>query len=251
MVIEPRGEYWVTFDVAEEEAAALEDATGRGDDRVGGVITKEPSDGTALVVFEVVADDDGRAWQIAEEIYEQLRGLAHLENAPPLGGTVTRLKDALATVPPAAPPSPRRGPIRATPPRFEQLLDKAEALLLQDEHEQTVVVAQTACEVAIGDAMRRLIAQRAPFMQSAMEGFINRQFGLSTKRMVDLWHALSGDDIRHTPGQLWERYEKHRGLRTRVAHEGSEASHQEAEASLKVAREVCDYVIPRSFSPAI
>lgn len=49
-------EYWITFDVLETEAAELEEATGVGyDERVAGVITQDPSDGTAMVAFQVRA----------------------------------------------------------------------------------------------------------------------------------------------------------------------------------------------------
>jgi hypothetical protein len=111
-VNDTRGEYWVTFDVLESEAAQLEGATGGADDRVGGVVTQEPSDGTAMVVFQVVADDPDGAWRQAEVVYEELRGLAGLANAPSLGGTVTRLRDAPSTAPRTV-PAPSEGPPRS------------------------------------------------------------------------------------------------------------------------------------------
>jgi hypothetical protein len=231
------GEYWVTFDVLETEARQLEDATG-ADDRVGGVITQEPSDGTATVVFQVVALDDEGAWREAEEAYETIRQGAQLDNAPALGGTVTRLRDT-----PVAPPAPPRQPttpVAAAPQPYETLLERAHTLLDQKEFEHATIAAQSACEVAIGDSMRRLIFARAPSLQRALEAFIGKQFALSNGRMTDLWRALAGDDIRKA--DFWMRYRGHVARRNGAIHEGSSVTRAQAEDSMQVAREVCDYV---------
>jgi hypothetical protein len=235
------GEYWVTFEVLETEAGALEGATAAADDRVGGVVWQEPSDGTAMVVFNVVADDPDSAWHEAELIYEQLRELAGLANAPSLGGSVTRLQDA----PPDAiqkPYASHAPPQASTPQPHERVITRAVALLDQGEYEHATIAAQTACEVAIGDAMRRLIARDLPALQKALEGFIHRQCSLSQPRMADLWQALTGEDMRQAPGNLWNRFDTHRKRRNAIVHEGRAAAREEAEHDVQAAREVCDYV---------
>lgn len=82
-------EYFISLDVLATEAQRLEDATGvKWDGRVGGVITKEPSDGSAYVVFQVRAGDEDAAYADALEAYEILRSDAGLDPAPPLAGRV-------------------------------------------------------------------------------------------------------------------------------------------------------------------
>jgi HEPN domain-containing protein len=237
------GEYWVTFDVLETEAKALEDATGVGaHDRVGGVVTQEPSDGTAMVVFEVVALDQDGAWREAEEAYEALREDARLENVPPLGGSVTRIREAPSeVVARAEAPRPSTVSIAAPPQPHEGLLDKARALFEKDEYEYATVAAQTACEVAIGQSMRRLMPANPAGLRKALEGFVNKQFSLSQERVADLWSALAGEEIRQA--DFWSRYREHVVRRNGVMHEGSSVTRSEAEESLRVATEVCDYVI--------
>lgn len=233
------GEYWVTFDVLETEARRLEDVAS-DDDRVGGVVTQEPSDGTAMVVFQVVAYDQDGAWREAEEAYEKLRQAAHLDSAPSLGGSVTRLRDSpIAASRPPAPPSltiPTVGP----PQPHERLLEKARTLFDQHEYEHATIAAQSACEVAIGQVMRRLIAVHATSLQKALEGFISRQFSLSQSRMCDLWGALSGHDIRQA--DFWTRYREHAVRRNGVVHEGNSVTRAEAGESIQVALEICGYV---------
>jgi hypothetical protein len=230
------GEYWVTFDVLETEAKALENAAGASvHDHIGGVVTQEPSDG-----FDVVALDQDGAWRQAEEAYERLREDARLENVPPLGGSVTRLREAPSAVVTVAELRPSTVSIAAPPQAHERLLDKARALFENDEHEYATVAAQTACEVAIGQSMRRLMPTSPASLRKALEGLINKQFSLSQERVADLWSALAGEEIRQA--EFWTRYRQHVVRRNGVVHEGSSVAEGEAEDSLRVAMEVCDYV---------
>jgi HEPN domain-containing protein len=235
------GEYWVTFDVLETEAQHLEDATVSADDRVGGVVTQEPSDGTASVVFQLVAYDQDGAWREAEEVYEKLRRDAGLENAPSLGGSVTRLRDAPVPVPTPPKPRPSHTPVVPPPQPYEPQLEKARTLFDLGEYEHATIAAQGACETVMAQSLRSLIAVHASSLQKALEGFISRQFSLSQGRMCDLWGALAGDDIRQA--EFWKRYREHLTRRNSVIHhEGSSVSREQAEESMVVAREFCDYV---------
>jgi hypothetical protein len=227
------GEYWVTLDFLDSEARALEEATGYGDDRVGGVVTSEPSNGTAIVVFQIEAFEPEEALTEAEGIYGQLRTYAGLPDAQPLSGTVTTLLEPRSEPPiepPTAPP----------PPAYRRLLDKAEALHIADEHEYATVAAQTACEIAIRDALRRQLARQSSTLLRSVEGFIGRGWAMTDTRVADLWVSLTGDDPRQAT--FWSAYRTHVRRRNFVVHEGIAVSSDEAAESIAVAEQVCVHV---------
>lgn len=226
------GKYWVTLDFFDSDTQALEEATGSADKRVGGVVRGEPSDGTAAVAFQVEAFELEDALADAEGLYQQLRADAGLPPAGPVGGTITTLTEPRfepAVEPPTAP----------TPP-YRRLLDKAEALRVAGEHEYATVAAQTACEIAIRDALRRQLARQSPVLLFSVEGLIARGWAMTDRRVADLWVSLTGDDPRRAA--FWQSYKTHVTRRNSVVHEGTTVSSDEAAESIAVAEQVCTHV---------
>jgi hypothetical protein len=243
------GEYFISLDVLDIEARRLEDATGvKWDERVGGVITKEPSDGSAHVVFQVPAPDPDAAYGEALQAYEALRSDAGLDPAPPLAGSVTLLRelDETASTPRAGPPAPIPPPPKALPPRpHEPWLNKARELLTAGDPDYATVAAQTACEVAIAQTLRVLIAKHSPALQVALEKLIGDRFTLANDQVATLWRELTGDSVNKAA--FWEPYTRHRVRRNGIVHEGQSVEAPQAAESVQIAEELCGHVI--GFAP--
>jgi HEPN domain-containing protein len=233
------------FDVLESEAPELEEATGvEYDERVGGVLTQEPSDGTATVAFQVQATNPNSAYADALDAYEQLRRRAGLAVVPPLSGTITQLRGPATTG--AGPPGASHPPpaVTAEPLPHERLLEKAHLLAGRDEHDYATVAAQTACELAVARGIRRLVADQAPHLQASIEKLIGRRYSLSQKAVSDLWDQLARDDIRSA--DFWHGYTEHLVRRNAIAHEGASVTSDDADSSIETAEHFCEHVTTRT-----
>jgi hypothetical protein len=250
-------EYWVAMSVRDVDARALDDAThAEYDDRVAGVIFEEPSEGFALVAFQIRAPDNeshpNAAHVQAMDAYDKLRRNARLdEDASPMMVTTVRLRRMPAMSASAfdALPPPRATRRVASLP-YQRLLLKARNQYAMGRHGQgqydaATVVANAACEVAITEAMQRLIAVHASRLQLALEGLIgNSRYSLNDPRVANLWDALAEDEIRKA--DFWEGYQRHLKRRNGVVHAGKSVSRDEADESIDVAQDVCDHVTDRS-----
>src|SRR5450755_1485083 len=242
-------EYWVTMSVRDIYARALDDATDvEYDDRVAGVISEEPSEGFAVVAFQIRAPDTNAAYVEAMDAYDKLRRNAHLgEDASPVMGTTVELRrmPAMSAAAFDALPPPRATRRVASLP-YERLLLKARNLYAMGRHGQgqydaATVVAHAACEVAITDAMQRLITVHAPRLQLALQELIgNSRYSLNDPRVANLWDALAEDEIRKA--DFWERYQRHLKRRNGVVHAGKSVSRDQADESIEVAQDVSDHV---------
>ncbi|HEV3071848.1 MAG TPA: hypothetical protein VGY76_10545 [Solirubrobacteraceae bacterium] len=231
------GEYWVTFDFLDSEARELEEATASADERVGGVVTSEPSNGSATAVFQIEAFNPQQAYQEAEGLYATLRADAGLAQAAPLGGTVTTLREPV--IEPSAPPAPP-----PPPPIYRRLLDKAYALHEAGEHEYATVAAQTACEVVIAAAVRRQFAMQSSILLRSVEGLIGGRWAMTDKRVRTVWTSLTGDNLGEA--DFWRDYNAHIGRRNQIVHAGGTVTPDEAAASIAVAEKVCGYMVENS-----
>jgi hypothetical protein len=232
------GEYWITLDFLDSEAHEVEQATGSVDQRVGGVVTREPSDGTAMVVFQIEAASHEEAYAEAVELYADLRATAGLAEAAPLAGTITTLREP--GIEPRSEPSPP-----PPPPPYRRLLNKAKALNGAGEYEYAVVAAQTACEVAIGDAMRSQLARQSSTLLQAVTDLIGGgRWAMTDKRVQGVWAGLTGDGFRQL--DFWPAYDQHTGRRHKIVHAGGTVTEDEAAASIAVAEQVCAYMVDNS-----
>ncbi len=240
-------EYWVTMTIPEADAAALEKAVGvEPDDRVGGVIWHEPSDGLAIVAFQIRAPEqespgDMTVFNEANDAYRTLRRNAGLDPDEKPGMTTSvelRVLPDTGALPPPATRKPASLP-------HEGLLLQARTVYVHSrgelgEYGHAITVASTACEMAIARAMRRLMAANVNELHPALEGLIGNRFSLTDKRVVVLWDALAGDDI--SDARFWAGYKDLQARRQAIAHEGESASRTEAEQAVEIAQELCEHV---------
>jgi len=231
------GEYWITLDFLESEARELEEATISADERVGGVVTRVPSNGSATGVFQIKAFSPQAAYREAEELYASLRASAGLPKAPPLGGTTTELKEPAVELPAPATPPP-------SPPLYRDLLNKAQSLHQAGEHESATVAAQTACEVAIAEAVRRQLARQSSHLLRSVEQLIAGRWAMTDKRVRSVWTSLTGDTLGNA--DFWPDYDAHTGRRHKIVHAGGKVTLDEAAASIAVAETVCAYMVANS-----
>lgn len=122
----------------------------------------------------------------------------------------------------------------------ERLLSKARTLLADGEFDYAIVAAQTACEIAIARAMRRLVAAQAAHLQTNIEALLVGRYSLSDKRVSSLWDSLAVDSIRSEA--FWEPYVEHRARRNAIVHQGTTYALAEAKSSIQVAEGLCLHV---------
>lgn len=240
-------EYWVTIRVPEVDATALEKAVEiQHDERVAGVIWEEPSDGSAIVAFQIrapsqVEPGDMRVFNEAQEAYGELRKTAGLSEER--GGMLTSME--LRVLPDTGEPLPPRVMRKPASLPHDRKLLQAQTVYVHSrgelgEYAHAVTLACTACEMAVTRAMRRLMAAKVADLHPALERLIGNRFALTDKRVVALWDALAGDEI--AKANFWPRYQEVLDLRQSITHEGESASRAQAEAAVTTARDLCDHV---------
>lgn len=240
-------EYWITMRIPDTDAVALEQAQDiEHDDRVAGVIWQEPSDGSAIVAFQIRGPVEPSVGNFAVvndamDAYRILRRNAGLDPDEPPGITTSM---ELRVLPDAGALPPRATPTPASLP-YERLLLQARTAYAHSrgelgEYGQAITLASTACEMAVARAMRRLMASRDSDLLPALEGLIGNRFSLTDKRVVAMWDALAGDGISDT--SFWSGYKELQARRQAVAHEGESGSRGEVEKAVAIAQELCNHV---------
>ncbi len=112
------------------------------------------------------------------------------------------------------------------------LLALAKQLCTAGEYGVAVVVAHIACEVAVMRAFdRAFTAQGLEFLQDAVMAFCPG-YNLDNNRIRRLYTSLTKDDIASQP--FWASFSASAQRRSRMVHEGSKPTPQEAADSLKV-----------------
>lgn len=124
--------------------------------------------------------------------------------------------------------------------RDSELLDRANDLVAQGHHDLAVIVAQTACEVLVADAMRAVARGHA---SDELYPWLLQRVGSYT--LIDnqtrkLWNALSATSIQQEP--WWSEYREHVRRRNQIVHEGQRVDVEAARASLAAARALFEYV---------
>jgi hypothetical protein len=126
------------------------------------------------------------------------------------------------------------------PPEYpEELVDLAQRLTTEHHYGPAVLVAQMACEVAIGRAIVSLLERHDvkadEWADTQTGGFSFLNAGVNA-----LYRSLTGVNVKKE--DFWKEYEEHARLRNKVAHRGKEVIEAEAERSWKVAQHVVQHV---------
>jgi hypothetical protein len=219
--------YLITLDAPDQDAAALEDATAYGDDRVAGIVTGD-IDGVpvaAKVQIEVEAPTVTSAGQEAQQIYADLRahaGLPEIGEQPtaimPLNPLVTFSMDQT---------------------RFFVL---AEEMYDKEHYDFTVVAAQTACELLVEGAIQFAVSRHATEQLAQVIPDLLTSYTMLDQRGPKVWKAVTGRSIRE-PKAVWDGYRTHVERRNALIHKGARVTRDEAAKSLTATREFARQVV--------
>ncbi len=181
--------------------------------------------------------------------------IARGEDPPPESGTGCVISPKVPPTPSDPPPPrsvivsgedrpPERGYVilpRFPPiPLYETLLVTARNLIGSNEFSVAVVVAHMACEVKVARVLTDSFqAKGLTHLEEAVVDLLPG-YNLANKRIRNVYNAIKGDDIHNQP--FWAAFVASAERRNKVTHEGLIVNKEEAEASLKVARELVDYL---------
>ena len=200
---------------------AFERAAGE-DERVGGVVEDE-STGGLEVYFELPPADVDGLFNQARGLYERIARTAGVPAPDPLEMTLSGFEALM---------------VQAT--RDRQLIDRARELVDRGQHELGVILAQTACEVLVADALRSLIH---PHLSDQLRPWLLgrvKSFTLLDDPTRRLWNDLTGRVIQDQP--FWAGYKAHVERRHGVVHAGDRVDAAAARSSLDAAVALFNYV---------
>jgi hypothetical protein len=205
--------------VLPEARRAFEEAAGE-DKRVGGVVEDEKT-GELEVYFELAPGGVDRAFNEARGLYARIAASAGV-------GVPDSMRISGFEV------------LMLQPSQARQRLEHATDLYEREEHALAVVVAQTACEVLIGEVLPTLVQPHVtddlfPWVLERV-----RQYTLNDHQTRDLWSVVAGSAIQEQ--EFWSSYKAHLDLRNRIVHRGESATAGQAVVSLATARALIDYV---------
>jgi HEPN domain-containing protein len=204
-----------------EARSAFEDAAG-DDQRVGGVVEDETT-GDLEVYFELPASDVDRAFNEARGLYRRVVEAAGLAVPEPLELAISGFEALM---------------VQAS--RDRELLSRAHELMERNEYDLTVIVAQTACEVLVADALRSLLHphvsdQVRPWLLGRVTSFT-----LMDDPTRALWNQVTGSTVQDQ--SFWEPYKTHVKRRHAIVHSGERVDTGAAQSSLDAAVALFDYV---------
>jgi AbiV family abortive infection protein len=117
----------------------------------------------------------------------------------------------------------------------EILLETAQTLFDLEFYGPAVIIAHTACEVAVARIFRQRLSGGAA--ESAM-----KKANLGRKSTRKLYKELTGDDPA-TPGTTWAEFKQSVNRRNKCAHEGYAPNKSEAQSSLQATKSIVTRVI--------
>lgn len=214
---------WVYAPVDPEDIEGFTRA-GLGADGVESVIEHDSPEHRFEVVFELPQGDPDEVFAEARRRYHEICGRAGIRVPDPLELTASGFEVFFA--------EQQR--------RDRELLRRAEELFDQGHHDLAVIVAQTACEIVVADAMRTLLDSHAsqellPWLMSRMTSY-----SLRDDPTRKLWNQLTGTAIQQE--SWWSNYVGHVGRRNRIVHEGERVDTDAARSSLDAARELFAFI---------
>ena len=125
----------------------------------------------------------------------------------------------------------------------EVLLQTAKRLFDNNEYGVAVVVAHTACEVAVERVISQSLQQsNVSQIAEPVDKLING-YNLSNEKVRLLFDALTGKKIKKEKQQIWEKFRKSVTRRNRAVHAGTQPTRDEAEQSLFVTTEMIQYLL--------
>lgn len=126
-------------------------------------------------------------------------------------------------------------------PIYEQLWRSASEHHMQGRHQECVIFAQMAAEVAADACLTRLIARAEPVeLRAWLETQIENNANLARQPVRRLLNALSG---RNLEAEIWwSVYSENNRLRNQVAHHGQPVDGTQARRGLQAVRDLITYL---------
>jgi hypothetical protein len=214
---------WVYAPVLREDIQAFTRAVDSGADDIGSIIEHEAPEERFEVVFELSQGTAEEIFAEARRRYEAICARAGIRVPDPLELHASGFEVFLEH---------QR--------RDSELLDRGDELFAQKHYDLAVIVAQTACEVLVADAMRSLLEGQA---SEDLLGWL--MSGVSSYTLIDdstrkLWNKLTDTEIQ-TEG-WWENYREHVKRRNKIVHAGERVDADAARSSLAAARELFSFI---------
>ncbi len=186
------------------------------------MVEAEPT-GELEVYFELPPGNIDRVFNEARGLYARVAEAAGLTVPEPLEMTLSGFEALM---------------VQAS--RDRQLLDRAQELEDRGEHELAVILAQTACEVLVADALRSLLHAHVsdelrPWLLARV-----KSFALIDDATRELWNRITGSVIQDQA--FWAPYKAHVKRRHRIVHDGDRVDSDGAQSSLEAAAAMFDYV---------
>jgi hypothetical protein len=122
----------------------------------------------------------------------------------------------------------------------ENLLSTAKNLIDNGEFSIAVVVAHMACEISTERALSQAFSAKGiGYLEEPVEELLPG-YNLSNDRVLNIYNALKGDEIQNQ--SFWQAFKQSATLRNKVIHQGKIATKSEAEASVKAATDLVEYL---------
>jgi hypothetical protein len=125
----------------------------------------------------------------------------------------------------------------------EILLQSAQRLFDDGEFGVAVVVADTACEVAVERVISQSFARsNIPQVADPINGLLNG-YNISNPKVQSLFDALAGKTVKQDKQGIWDKFLKSVTRRNRTVHAGKQPTKAEAQESLDVTRDMVQYLV--------
>lgn len=125
----------------------------------------------------------------------------------------------------------------------EVLFQTAERLFGNGEYGVAVVVAHTACEVAVERVISQSFASSSiPQVADAIDNLLNG-YNIANSKVHSLFKALTGRDVALEKQSIWSKFHASVKRRNETVHTGKQPTRAEAEESMAVAREMVGHLV--------
>jgi hypothetical protein len=124
---------------------------------------------------------------------------------------------------------------------YIKLIDSAKQWHEQGHYKEAVILAQTGAELFTEQTFGELYRRRdIQYLQPQIQRLLFNNYSLGSDKVVSLYEALSGDDLRAQP--FWSTFKQHTELRNDIVHQGREATEADAKHSIAVVEELIGHI---------
>ena len=124
----------------------------------------------------------------------------------------------------------------------EQLLEIVKNLSTQGQHSFAIVLAHTACELAVEQVFNKLFEDRklTDFREFIMPGRLS--YNISANDIKERYNKLANDKIQSDKNAFWKPFKDSVERRKEIVHRGVMFKQEDAEKSLKAIKYLIKYL---------